>query len=78
MLQYDSNLILEGGIFMELKFICKCTCGEELEEKDISVFFYEEECEMDFVGKCPKCGKKESMHLPQEVKRRIIDREEKR
>ena len=63
---------------MEFKFVCNCACGNELEEKDISVLIYEDDCEMDFVGKCPKCGKEESMHLPQDVKRRIIERNERR
>jgi len=67
------NSIIEGGNFMELKVICKCTaCGYELEEKDMSVIIDDEHCEMDFEAKCPKCGRTESVSLPREIKMRII------
>jgi len=58
---------------MELKVVCKCTtCGYELEEKDIQVVIDEEYCEMSFDAKCPKCGKTESVNLPDEIGMRIL------
>lgn len=63
---------------MGFKFFFQCNCGNELEESDISLLVYEDDCEMDFKVKCPKCGKEKSVYLPQEVKRRIIDKFEQR
>ena len=59
---------------MELKFDCKCTCGKELEEKNISVIIDEDCCEMAFIAKCPECGKQDFVSVPREMKLRIIHR----
>jgi len=61
---------------VELKVVCKCTCGHELSEKDIAVTIDKEEfCEMVIMAKCPKCKKEESVSLPHEVKMRLIHKE---
>ena len=56
----------------ELKFVCNCSCGYELHEDNITIIIDPDCCEMDFKAKCPKCGKKESVSLPHEMKMRII------